>query len=254
MAEAVRVRRWALPAAAFAAGTLPAQGTRPSAETVAHAVDSLAARVVSSGISPGLGVAVVLDGRTIYARGHGWADATNRVPADDRTLWYLASTSKSLTGFGAALLSQQGAFRFSDPIATLLPGVQWPAGVDPAQLTLAHFVSHKHSLDDNAVVQSAAYTGAIPEAQWPSLIRFATKRNDTDLVYSNFGYNVAAMVIDRKRPEGWKRFLDSAVYKAAGMNNTYARTSGLEARTRSRTPSHPVPAFARCRSTSVTPR
>ena len=211
-------------------GTLPAQNPRPSAEAIARAADSLAARVVSSGVTPGLGVAVVMDGRTIYSRSHGWADLTNRIAADDRTLWYLASTSKSLTGFGTALLAQQGAFKLSDPIGTLLPGVQWPAGIDPTSLTLAHFLSHKHGMDDNAVVQSAAYTGAIPEAQWPQLIRFATKRSDTDLVYSNFGYNVAAMVIDRKRPEGWKRYLDSAVYRPAGMTETYARTSGLEAR------------------------
>ena len=210
--------------------TLPGQGTRPSADAIAGAVDSLAARVISSGVSPAIGVAVVMDGKTIYAKGHGWADVTNRVRVDDRTLWYLASTSKSLTGFGTALLAQQGAFKLSDPIGTLLPGVQWPTGVDPSRLTLAHFLSHKHSIDDNAVVQSAAYTGAIPESRWPELIRFGTKRNDTDLVYSNFGYNVTAMVIDRRRPEGWKRFLDSAVYKPAGMTETYARTSGLEGR------------------------
>ena len=49
-------------------------------------------------------------------------------------------------------------------------------------------------------------------------------------MYSNFGYNVAAMVIDRVRPEGWRRYLDSAVYRPAGMRETYARLSGLDAR------------------------
>ena len=127
--------RLALGALTLAAGTLPAQDSRPSAGTIARAVDSLAARVVASGITPGIGVAVVMDGRVIYAKGHGWKDFTNRVPVDDHTLWYLASSSKSLTGFGTALLAQQGAFRLSDPIGTLLPNVQWPGGVDPSQLT-----------------------------------------------------------------------------------------------------------------------
>lgn len=214
----------------FTASPLAAQAPRPAADEIARAVDSLAARVVTGGVSPALGVAVVLDGRTILARAYGMADVTEGIPADGRTLWYIASTSKSFTGFALALLAQRKVLDFLTPIATLLPGVEWPAGVDPTQLNLAHFLSHTHRLNDNAVVQSAAFTGAIPEARWPSLIRFATPAGSDDLVYSNFGYNVAAMVIDRKRPEGWRRFLEQAVYQPAGMGETYTRVSGMDPR------------------------
>ena len=203
---------------------------RPAAATIARAVDSLAIQVVASGVTPGLGVAVVMDGKTILAKGYGWADASARVPADERTYWYVASTSKSFTGFGVALLVNQRIIGLSTPITTLLPAVRWPEGVDASRLTLAHFLSHTHHLNDVAVVQTAAYTGAFPESEWPSLIRFATPSGNQDLVYSNFGYNVAAMVIDRVRPEGWRRYLDSAVYRPAGMRDTYARVSGLEQR------------------------
>jgi CubicO group peptidase (beta-lactamase class C family) len=49
-------------------------------------------------------------------------------------------------------------------------------------------------------------------------------------VYSNFGYNVAAMVIDALRPEGWRQYLERHVYHPAGMHDTYARVSGIEPR------------------------
>jgi CubicO group peptidase (beta-lactamase class C family) len=220
------------------AAPLAAQDPRPSGDEIARSVDSLAARVVSAGVSPAFGVAVVMDGRTIFLKAYGMADATQGIRADERTLWYLASTSKSYTGFGIALLvagqtdGRPDGLRLSldTPIGELLPGVVWPGGVDPTQLTLAHFLSHTHHLNDNAVVQSAAFTGAIPERQWPSLIRFAEPRGNDDLVYSNFGYNVAAMVIDRLRPEGWRRFLEQAVFRPAGMRETYARVSGLDSR------------------------
>ena len=171
-----------------------------------------------------------MDGKTILAKGYGWVDAGARIPADERTLWYIASTSKSFTGFGVALLVRQGVIGLSTPITTLLPGVRWPEGVDASRLTLAHFLSHTHHINDDAVVQSAAYTGAFPESEWPNLIRYARPSGNDDLVYSNFGYNVAAMVIDRMRPEGWRRYLDSAVYRPAGMRDTYARVSGLDPR------------------------
>lgn len=223
-------RATGLAAVVTTAEPLTPQSPRATPEEIGRAVDSVAARVVASGLSPGLGVAIAMDGRTIFSKAYGWADITNRIQADERTLWYLASTSKSYTGFGLALLAAEGGVDLIAPIGRLLPGVVWPAGADPARLTLADFLSHTHRLDDNAVVQSAAFTGAIAESRWPSLIRFARPRNDTDLVYSNFGYNIAAMVIDRKRPEGWRRFLDSAVYRPAGMTETYARLSGLDPR------------------------
>jgi CubicO group peptidase (beta-lactamase class C family) len=171
-----------------------------------------------------------MDGRIIYARGFGSADVTAGVPADDRTLWYVASTSKSLTGFGSALLASRGALRFDAPITSLLPNVLWNPAVHAESLTLARFLSHTHGINDNAVVMSAAFTGAIPEPRWPELIVLAGPQATNDLIYSNFGYNVAAMVIDRLRPEGWRRFLEQNVYLPAGMTETYARISGLDSR------------------------
>ena len=207
-----------------------AQGTRATPAEIARSIDSLAARAVSSGLAPALGVAVVMDGKTVFSKAYGFADVTNRIAADDRTLWYLASTSKSYTGFGLSLLASQGVVRFDAPITSLLPDVKWPASVDATHLTLAQFLSHTHHVDDVAFVQNAAFTGWLPEPRWGELIQYLGPTGNQDLVYSNFGYNIGAMVIDRKRPEGWRRFLDSAVYRPAGMRETYARVSGLDAR------------------------
>jgi len=212
------------------AAPLCVQAQRPPAQRIAAAVDSLARRVVDAGLTPGLGVAVVMDGRTILARGYGFSDVTNRVPAGDNTLWYVVSTSKSFTGFAVSLLATQGALDFSRPITELLPGARWPEEVDARRLTLAHFLSHTHQLNDDAIVSSAAFTGQIPETRWPEYLRFSAVRSPPNLVYSNLGYNVAAMVIDALRPEGWRRYLDSAIYRPAGMMETYTRVSGLELR------------------------
>ena len=218
-------------AAALLLAAAPLAAQKPaSSEEIARAVDSMATRVVASGLSPAIGVAVVKDGKTIFSRAYGWADVSAHIPVDDRTLWYLASTSKSYTGFGIALLAQQGALKLDDPITSLLPNVKWPDSVDAAHITLAQFLAHTHHINGDVVVQSAAFTGAFPEKYWPQLIQFTKPTGNQDLVYTNFGYNVAAMVIDRLRPEGWKRFLEHAVYLPAGLHETYTRLSGLDAR------------------------
>src|SRR5688572_13226209 len=90
---------------------ISSQPPRADAAAIARAVDSLAALAVTQGLAPALGVAVTMNGRIIYSRSHGMADVTAKIPADERTLWYVASTSKSLTGMGIALLAHKGAIR-----------------------------------------------------------------------------------------------------------------------------------------------
>jgi CubicO group peptidase (beta-lactamase class C family) len=205
-----------------------AQARRPAPATIARLVDSLSARAVADKIAPALGVAVVMDGRTILAKSYGMADVTNRIPATDNTLWYLASTTKSFTGFAVSLLANRGLLKFDTPITKLLPNVKWNPAVHADSITLARLISHTHYVNDDAVVQSAAFTGAIPESRWPELIQLAPPMPTRDLVYSNFGYNVAAMVIDRLRPEGWRKFLETNIYKPVGLRETYTRVSGIE--------------------------
>lgn len=206
------------------------QQSRPDAATISRAVDSLTARAVADGLAPALGVAVTMDGRTIYAKSHGLADVSKNIPVSERTLWYIASTSKSFTGFGVSLLAKKGVLRFDAPITTWLPAALWNPAVHVDSLTLAHFLSHTHRINDNAVVSSAAFTGEIPEASWPKLLVLAGPLPTNDLVYSNFGYNVAAMVIDKLRPEGWRKFLEQNVFVPAGMRDTYSRVSGLDSK------------------------
>jgi CubicO group peptidase (beta-lactamase class C family) len=217
-------------ASALSASLLPGQGPRPDAGVIARAVDSVAARAVAAMLAPALGVAITMDGRTIYSKSHGMADVTAGIRANDRTLWYIASTSKSFAGIGVSLLAHDGVLRLDAPITSLLPGVRWHPDVRADTLTLAHFLSHTHGIADNAITSSAAFTAAIPESRWPSLIQLAGKMPTDDLVYTNFGYNVAGMVIDAKRPEGWKRYIEHSVLRPAGMRETYARVSGLDPR------------------------
>jgi CubicO group peptidase (beta-lactamase class C family) len=200
---------------------------RARVPTIVAAVDSLARSAVADGLTPALGVAIVMDGAVVYREAFGYADVTAGIRADRRTLWYVASTSKMFTGVAVALLASRGAVQPTAPIAALLPDVVWHPSVNARALTLADFLAHTHGLADTALVMSAAYTGAVPERRWPALLGLAPASGARDLVYGNLGYNVAAMVIDRLRPEGWKQFVHDALFGPIGMQHTYARVSGL---------------------------
>lgn len=205
-----------------------AQSARPSSATIAHRVDSLARRIVASGVTPALGVAVVMHGRTVLSTEYGEADRTRGIPVRSNTLWYVASTSKSFTGFAVSLLSAAGALDLKAPITRVLPHAQWHPDVRAESLTLHRFLSHTHQLTDGVIVTSAAFTAEMPELAWPRLLRCSAPAGHSDLVYSNLGYNVAAMAIDEIRPEGWRRFMQNRIFTPLGMRQTFVRLSGLD--------------------------
>ena len=205
-------------------------GARPTPLALATAVDAFTTRATAAGLTSAFGVAIVMDGATIYKRAFGTADATLGIPADTNTLWYIASTSKSFTGFAIALLAHDGTIDIHAPITRLLPHAKWHPDARPGELTLADFLTHTQGLAPGAVVINAAFTGNIPEARWPELLAYSEPLPTRDMIYNNLGYNVAAMVIDTKRPEGWRAYLDRNVFKPAGMRETYQRVSGLDRR------------------------
>lgn len=216
-------------APALAAQSPAAATAAPRITTAAlvQSVDSLVRTAIAAGVTPGLGVALVRDGRVVLRRGYGMADATRGVRATDSTRWYVASTSKSFTGFAMTLLAAKGALPFSTPVRTALPAVQWAPGVDPDALTIARLLSHTHQLNDHVITVASAFTGAVPETQWPSLVASVPPAARTALIYSNVGYNLAGMILDTRSRGGWRRVLDSAVFAPAGMRHTTARVSAV---------------------------
>ena len=106
-----------------------------------------------SGI-PGMAVAVVHGGKTVYAKGFGVKDvrngdaAENRVDAD--TVFQLASMSKPLGATVVAHQVSQGAVTWDTPIVDKLP---WFALADPAvtrMVTIGDMYSHRSGLPDHA--------------------------------------------------------------------------------------------------------
>jgi CubicO group peptidase (beta-lactamase class C family) len=57
---------------------------------------------------PGMSMAVVDDGKLVWARAYGLRDRETRAPVTPDTLFQAASVSKPVTALGALLLAQQG--------------------------------------------------------------------------------------------------------------------------------------------------
>jgi len=86
---------------------------------------------------PGLSAAVVRDGEVVWARGLGYADVENQVPATAETPYQLASVTKPFAALVIMQLVQDGKLSLDDPVSRY--GVLLPEG---DSVLVRHLMSH----------------------------------------------------------------------------------------------------------------
>lgn len=207
------------------AGVPALAAQQPSAAQLA-AIDTTISRLFALGLSPGLGVVVVRDTQILYMKGFGFADAESRRPFTPQTVFYVASTTKAFTGLAAAILDGQGRFRLDAPLSRYLPGVKLPAPLDPDSITIRALLSHTHGIGEGPVPMRLAYTGEYRgNDHLIALLAEHQPLRSRDYSYSNTGYNVATLAMDRVTGESWKQTLDRLIFRPLGMRNTSGNVS-----------------------------
>src|SRR5688572_9918955 len=170
---------------------------------------------------PGAGVLVVRDGQVLASRSYGLADNDRRVAADERTNYRLASLTKQFTAAAIMLLARDGRLRYDDRVSDLLPGM--PAHA--RDVTIRHLLTHTSGLQ--------AYENFVPRGQSEqvkdrdvlTLIQHADSlyfRSGSAHRYSNTGYALLALVVERLSGQPYARFLEERIFRPAGMRGTIA--------------------------------
>src|SRR5690348_10682443 len=101
---------------ALAALAVLVMSTTAAAQPPEAAIDSLMAAYAAPG-QPGASVLVVQDGRVVFEKGYGFAEAETGRAVTPATNFRLASLSKQFTATAVMLLAADGKLRYDDPIA-----------------------------------------------------------------------------------------------------------------------------------------
>src|SRR5215216_2024228 len=188
---------------------------------------------------PGGAVAVVRDGKLIYARGFGYADVENKTPVQPDALFRLASVSKPITSVAIMKLVEDGKLKLDDRVAPFIAHLAPAPGatVDPRweQITIRHLLNHTGGWDrekpnggfdpiDRPAIAAAAVNAPAP-ASSETLIRYM-KGMPLDFnpgeahVYSNFGYIILGRVIERVSGMPYEEYVRARVLQPVGANRT----------------------------------
>ncbi|HEY8698308.1 MAG TPA: serine hydrolase domain-containing protein [Rhizomicrobium sp.] len=198
-------------------------------------LDSQLAAAFRAAKIPGASVAIVENGKLVFARGYGTADAARKIPATADSVFRAGSISKSITSIAAMTLVEQHKLSLDARLAELAPEVKF---VNPWEKTdpvrLVHLLEHTTGWPDIStrvlamdgkgwsVLRGVEASSADFVSRWPPG-RFA--------VYNNAGPSVAGVMIEKVSGETFNAYVDAHVLRSMGMATAdFDLTPALRAR------------------------
>ncbi len=199
---------------------------------VANAVaklDGIADDLMRTSGIPGMAVAVVHGGKTLYAKGFGVRDVRTGAKVDPDTVFQLASLSKPLGATVVAHQVSENAIGWDTPLVSKLP---WFALSDPAvtqMVNVGDMYSHRSGLPDHAgdMLEDLGYDRRYVLDR---LRRLPLDPFRISYAYTNFGVTAAAEAVAAAAGRSWEDLSDQVLYQPLGMTSTSSRFDDYAAR------------------------
>ena len=202
---ATEVAHGETPPASPSASPSPA---RDSSAFVA-AVDAVAADALQRGPIAGLSMAVVEHGRTVLAKGYGYADQEAGLAATPDTSYPIASVTKHFTAGLVLRLADQGKLGLDDPLSRFFPAARPRIGA----LTLRHLLDHTSGLTRGGPAPRAAALSV--------LTRGGTGRaQGDDWTYSNYNFSLLGLVIEQASGRSYAEYVHDEIVVPLGLTGT----------------------------------
>ena len=171
----------------------------------------------------GLGIGLVKDGKVLLARGFGKRDLDTDEPVTARSLFHLASVSKSFVATAIMQLWEDGDLDLDAPVTAYLPYFQLK-GEAFREITLRHLLSHTSGMPD-----SEDYSLHQPEPDDDgALERFVRSLADREMiaapgeryVYSNDAFSVLGDVIAKVSNQTFEAYIKRHIFDPLGMKDS----------------------------------
>lgn len=195
-------------------------------------IDSYVQASIKEGATPGV-LWVHQGGVPVYEGYFGAANRRSGALFQEDTLFDIGSMTKQFTAAAILRLVEEGVLALDDPLERFFP----EAPDDKAHITLHQLLTHSSGLSDD----SGAFDGRDSDP-YRSEIEFLTPLWSSPLnrapgngyEYSNAGYSVLAIIIERATGEGYETALRRLVLEPAGLTQTGYRLMEWSAQTAAR--------------------
>ncbi len=198
-------------------------------EAAVATLDDLGQEMLERSGIPGLAIAVVHHGKTVYARGFGLRAVGQPEPVDADTVFLLASLSKSVGATVVAAEVSAGTVSWDSPVRDFLP---WFTLGDPwidSHVTIGDLYAHRSGLPDHAG-DDLEDIGYDRRAVLDRLALLPQHPFRAHYAYTNFGLTAAAEAVAVAAGTDWANLSDQMLYTPLGMSSTSSRHADYMAR------------------------
>ncbi len=170
---------------------------------------------------PAVAICVVKDGQIVHQQAYGIANIHTKQLVNTKTVFPIASISKTFTGTLFATMEADKLITLNDPVTKWLPGFRMKDSLYSQQLILADILAHRSGwktfqgdlintesdLDYSKMIQLFSQQ----KPAYPLRTRFG---------YSNFGFMIAGEAVKSITGKSWNEYLHNRLLTPLGMNRT----------------------------------
>jgi CubicO group peptidase (beta-lactamase class C family) len=166
-------------------------------------------------------VLLAKDGQPVYTAVFGLADRDKKIPNKLDTRFRIGSMNKMFTAVSILQLVQAGKLQLNDPLGKYL--TDYPNKNVASKVTIHHLLTHTGGTGDFFGPQFDAH-----RLELRTLKDYVTLYGKRDLAfepgsrweYSNYGFLLLGLVIEKASGEDYYDYVRDHVYKPAGMKST----------------------------------
>ena len=173
--------------------------------------------------TPGVAVAVARDADVIYRRGFGIANLEYDIPIKPDSVFHAASIAKQFTAMAVVLLEQKGMLSMDDDVRKYIPEVP-----DFGEtITIRHLANHTSGLRDQWELLLLAGGRRQDLAAQEDVLDIVSRQRDLNFrpgeeyIYSNTGYTLLAVVVERVSGRSLREYTERHIFKPLGMGSTH---------------------------------
>ena len=229
-----RIRHCAIPIAIACVAILTAFTRFALAQAPTNAQREAIFSTVASPQEPGLAVLIRQDGRTLFEHEYGMRDLRSGLPIDAHTNFRLASFTKQFTAMCIMLLVHDRKLHYDDHLTDIFP--EFP---DYGRtITVRNLLNHTSGLVAYEDLMDKMYAGKpweeIPQITDAKVLALIEQQAGTKFPpgtqweYSNGGYCVLAMIVEKVSGMPFAEFLRQRIFAPLGMNNSVAHVYGKD--------------------------
>ncbi|GGM92339.1 penicillin-binding protein [Dyadobacter beijingensis] len=172
---------------------------------------------------PGLAFGLVVDGKLLLSGGQGFTEIATSTKATPKSLFRIASMSKSVTAMGILALRKEGRLKLDDPAYLYIPELKNMPSLtkDAPAITVRHLLTHMAGFpEDNPWGDRQLDT---KDEDLIALISKGISFSNVPGVtyeYSNLGFAILGRIITNVSGKPYQQYINEVIFKPLGMTST----------------------------------